>query len=58
MGGLAKICKLYGSMKFVADGKEVIWVWDYANDKARLETEMTAEEKKASEKAKWMALKK
>lgn len=58
MGGLNKICKLYGRMKVSdANGKSVMWVWDYVNDKARLETEMTKEEKMASEKAKWMSVK-
>lgn len=58
MAGLAKLCKLYGSMEVVgSDGKKVIWVWDYANDKPRLKTEMTKEEVMASEKAKWMGVK-
>lgn len=53
MAGLARICKMYGSMKVRgADGKSVTWLWDYANDKPRLETEMTKEEIEASEKAK------
>ena len=58
MGGLAKICKLYGSME-VSDnnGKKVTWLWDYVNDKPRLKTEMTKEEIMASEKAKWMDIK-
>lgn len=53
--GLAKICKLYGSIE-VSDvsGKKVVWVWDYANERPRLEDEMTREEKLASEKAKWL----
>lgn len=59
MGGLAKICKLYGSMEVIGqDGNKVKWLWDYANDKPRLESEMTEEEIKASEKAKWMNIKK
>ena len=45
MGGLARICKLYGRMHFrEASGKEVTWVYDYAQDKPRLEAEMTKEE--------------
>lgn len=36
----------------------VMWIYDYANDKPRLQTEMTEDEVKASEKAKWMQLKK
>lgn len=39
------------------DGKNVVWLWDYANDKARLESEMSREEIMASEKAKWMEIK-
>lgn len=54
MTGLQKICKLYGSMKVVgADGKEVLWVWDYAKDKPVKKSEMTHEEWCASEKAKY-----
>jgi hypothetical protein len=52
MTGLQKICKMYGRLK-VGD---VMWVWDYANDKPRLEKDMTPDEMKASEKAKWEAL--
>jgi hypothetical protein len=55
MGGLAKICKMYGSMEVRdANGKKVTWLWDYVNDKPRLKTEMTKDEIMASEKAKWM----
>lgn len=58
MGGLAKICRMYGSMEAQsADGKKVTWLWDYANEKPRLKTEMTKEEIEASEKAKWMKVK-
>jgi len=56
--GLARICKMYGSMEVSdANGKKVIWLWDYANDKPRLKEEMTKEEIAASEKAKWNKLK-
>jgi hypothetical protein len=55
MGGLARICKMYGSMEVTdANGKKVTWVWDYVNDKARVKTEMTLSERTASEKAKWL----
>lgn len=54
MAGLAKICKLYGSIKI----NGVTWIYDYDNDKPRLQTDMTEDEVKASEKAKWMQLKK
>lgn len=54
MAGLAQICKTYGTMEVVGeDGKKVIWVWDYANDKPRLKSEMTKEEIAESNKAKW-----
>ncbi len=57
MAGLARICKIYGSMEVVgADGKKVTWLWDYANDRPRLKTEMTKEEIAASERAKWEQL--
>ena len=53
MGGLARICKMYGSMEASdANGKKVIWLWDYVNDKPRLKTEMSKDEIMASEKAK------
>jgi len=52
MTGLQRICKMYGSMK-VGD---VVWVWDYANGKPRLEKDMTPEEVKASERAKWESI--
>ena len=58
MAGLARICKMYGSIEVSdANGKKVTWIWDYANDKQRLKTEMTKEEIMASEKAKWMNVK-
>lgn len=58
MSGLGKICKLYGSMNVKdSKGNQVTWLWDYANDKPRLKTEMTKEEISASEKAKWEQLK-
>jgi len=57
MGGLARLCKMYGQIDVTdANGKKVIWVWDYANDKPRLKSEMTKDEIKASEIAKWTHL--
>lgn len=53
MSGLAKICKLYGSLKVKQNGKTVVWLYDYVNDKPRLKSEMTEQEIKESEKAKW-----
>ena len=40
-----------------ANGNKVIWLWDYANDKPRLKSEMSKEEITASEKAKWEKIK-
>ena len=58
MGGLARICKMYGSIEVSdANGKKVTWIWDYANDKPRIKSEMTKEEIMASEKAKWIGVK-
>lgn len=58
MGGLAKMCKLYGSID-VADenGKKVKWVYDYAKDKPVLNKDMTKEERRESEKAKYTSMK-
>lgn len=51
MAGLARLCKMYGSMEITdSSGKKVIWLWDYVNDKPRLKTEMTKEEIAASKK--------
>jgi hypothetical protein len=49
MGGLQKICKLYGGITVKSKDKTVKWLWDYVNDKPRLESEMTKEEILASE---------
>jgi len=58
MGGLARLCKMFGSIEASdSNGNKVTWVWDYANDKPRLKSEMTKEELSKSEKAKWMAIK-
>jgi len=58
MGGLANICKLYGSIVITDEnGEKVKWLWDYVRDEPRLESEMTKEEIKASEMAKWMNIK-
>ncbi len=57
MGGLAKLCKMYGRIDVKVDGDVRIWVWDYANDKPRLKEDMSEEEIMASEKAKWMGIK-
>ena len=57
MLGLAKICKMYGTMDVTdANGNKATWFWDYANDKPKLKAEMTEEDIKASEKAKWMMI--
>ena len=45
MAGLAKLCKLSGSLKVTdSSGKTVEWIYDYELDKPRLKSEMTAEE--------------
>jgi hypothetical protein len=41
------ICKQYGAI--VINGKK--WVWDYANDRPRIKSEMSKEEIKASKQA-------
>jgi hypothetical protein len=58
MSGLKRLCKMYGSME-VSDthGNKVTWVWDYANDKPRIKSEMTKDEILQSEKSKWMGVK-
>lgn len=52
MSGLQRILKAYGRMKC----GNVMWAWDYANDKPVVESEMTKEQKTASERARWMPL--
>lgn len=47
------ICKTYGGM--IIRGEK--WLWDYAQDKPRRESEMMAEKKAASEKKKLMKAK-
>jgi hypothetical protein len=57
MSGLAKVCKLYGSIKVKnSKGEETVWLYDYVNDKPRLQSEMTMAEIAASEKAKWLSV--
>jgi major membrane immunogen (membrane-anchored lipoprotein) len=57
MGGLQRVLRITGEMTIKADGKSVTWVWDYANEKPRIKSEMTKEEIKASETKKYEALK-
>ena len=54
MGRLTDLCKAFGSMQVSRNGKTVKWIYDYANDKPRMEKEMTKEEIRESERAKWM----
>jgi hypothetical protein len=49
MSGLQKLCKMYGRMQI----QGVVYVWDYFDDKAVKESEMTKERWKESEKIKW-----
>lgn len=54
MSGLQRVLKAFGRMQIKgANNKTVWWVWDYANDKPVKESEMTTEQKAASEKAKY-----
>ena len=55
MGGLARICKLFGGIKVTSDGKTVEHVWDYDHDEAVTKDEMPigSDRWKRSEKAKW-----
>ena len=53
MGGIARMCKLYGKMRI----GNVMWVWDYARDIPVKEKEMTKEQCKESEKVKWQQIK-
>jgi len=57
MSGLSRVCRMYGGITVKSDGKTVKWLWDYVNDKPRLESEMTKEEIMASEKKKWEGVK-
>jgi major membrane immunogen (membrane-anchored lipoprotein) len=55
MGGLGKVLKMYGEMTVTdKDGNKVVWVWDYAEEKARIKSEMTKEQFAKSEKAKYL----
>ena len=57
--GFQRILKIYGEIKVIDNkGNSVTHVWDYANDKPRIKDEMTKDELAASEKAKWMQLRK
>ena len=55
--GFQGILKTFGEMKVQSEGKTVVWVWDYVNDKPMIKSEMTKEQLAASEKAKWMGIK-
>ena len=58
MEKISRLWKMHGSIEVTdANGNKVVWLWDYANDKARLKTQMTEDEIMASEKAKWMGVK-
>ena len=52
------MCKMYGSIEITDEhGNKFTWVWDYKKDEPRLKSEMTKEEIKESEKAKWGQIK-
>lgn len=58
MTGIQKLLKLYGRIECKdKNRKRVMWVWDYANDKPNIESEMTKEEWAVSEKAKYNQIK-
>ena len=42
MEKISRLWKMHGSIEVTdANGNKVVWLWDYANDKARLKTQMT-----------------
>ena len=54
MTGLPKVLRMYGRMTSTdKDGNKTVWVWDYHDNKARVEGEMTIEQFAKSEKAKY-----
>jgi hypothetical protein len=53
MAGLRKICKLYGSIRI----NGTLYVWDYVKDEPVKESEMTKDERMASERRKWELIK-
>ena len=57
--GFKQILKIYGKIKITdANGNIVVHVWDYANDEARIKSEMTEDELASSKKAKLIQLRK
>lgn len=55
--GLTKILKLYGAMTVSANGNTEKYVWNYHLNKSQRKKDMTEEEFKLSEKAKYEQLK-
>jgi hypothetical protein len=56
MSGLKKLCRLYGKLQVkAADGRTIVYVWDYAQEEAVLESEMPfgSERWQASERVRW-----
>lgn len=54
MTGTLKEFRMQGRMTSTdKDGKKTIWVWDFHENKARIEGEMTKEQFVKSEKAKY-----
>lgn len=49
-----KLCKAHGKLKI----NNIMYVWDYVDDKAIPESEMTKERFAESEKIKWQSIKK
>ena len=59
MGGLRKLCRLYGRMKFTdAEGKSITYVWDYVADAPVPEPEMPfgSDRWKASEQKRFASM--
>jgi len=53
MSGLKRLLKMYGQINCEDRyGNKTVWVWDYAEERARKKSEMTKEELAKSRKAK------
>ncbi len=56
MGGLRKICKLYGGMTVTIDGETVEYVWDYERDEPVEKSKFTHEQWIKSDRKKYEKL--
>ena len=57
MGGLRKICKLYGGMIVTQHGKSVEYVWDYVNDEPVIKSQKKSKQKPVKAKVKQLQTK-